>query len=69
MNEEYIFNVICRIGNENPEKVSFVRYGALLEAIKEDVQLAINSLVLQKKIQFSRTVNDEPLFRTNGHQD
>ncbi len=70
MNEEYIFNVVRRISTERtPDKAEFVRYGALLEAIQEDVKLALNSLVSQKKLAFSRTVNGELLFKENGRVD
>ncbi len=70
MNEEYIFNVVRRISTERrPDSAEFVRYGVLLEAIQEDVKLALNSLVSQKKLEFSRTVNGELLFRANGRVD
>ncbi len=70
MNEDYIFNVVQRISTErNPDKAAFVRYDEVLAAVREDVQLALNELVSQKKLKFSKTVNGGLLFRAYGGVD
>lgn len=70
MNEDYIFNVVQRIGAEkSPDKADYVRYDEVLAAVREDIQLALNELVSQKKLEFSKTVNGGLLFRAYGGVD
>ena len=67
MNEEYLLKTIDAV--LSTKKLGFVHINDLKEAVFEDMKMAINELVSEKKLIFQRDVNGNPIFKINGGVD
>ena len=67
MNEEYILNTIKGILSER--KVgdpNYVTHQEVINAVLEDLKVALNELVSERLLTFRKDINGRPLFYING---
>ncbi len=63
MNTDYVYNTIKRIlGERVNNRPNNVPFNELSKAVMEDLKLAVNQLVSDKKISFSKDVNGNLLL-------
>lgn len=67
MNEEYLLKTINAV--ISTKKFGLVHINDLKEAVFEDMKMALNELVSEKKLIFQRDVNGNPIFKINGGVD
>ncbi len=70
MNEEYILNTIKGILSERKRgEPNYVPHQELINALLEDLKMALNELVSEGALTFRKDVNGRPLFYINGGVD
>lgn len=66
MTTDYVYNVIKSILSTRVlNDPNCVPYAELAKAVNEDMQMAINQLITEKRITFRRNVNGFPIFYDN----
>ena len=67
MNEEYILNTINTIlSTREIGEPNNVPHQELINAVLEDLKVALNELVSEKRLTFRKDINGRPLFYING---
>ena len=67
MNEEYILNTIKTILSERKKgNPNYVPHQELINAILDDLKVALNVLVSEKRLTYRKDINGRPLFYING---
>lgn len=70
MNEEYIINTIKGILSERKRgEPNYVSHQELINALLEDLKMALNELVSDGALTFRKDVNGRPLFYINEGLD
>lgn len=67
MNEEYLLNTIDAV--ISTKKTGYAHINDIRDIVLEDMKLALNQLVLDKKLLYHRDVNGNPIFKKNGGVD
>ena len=67
MNEEYLLNTIDAV--ISTKKTGYAHINEIRDIVLEDMKLALNQLVLDKKLLYHRDVNGNPIFKKNGGVD
>ena len=67
MNEEYLLNTIDAV--ISTKKTGYAHINDIRDIVLDDMKLALNQLVLDKKLLFHRDVNGNPIFKKNGGVD
>lgn len=67
MNEEYLLNTIDAV--ISTKKTGYAHINDIRDIVLEDMKLALNQLVSDKKLLFHRDVNGNPIFKKNGGVD
>lgn len=66
MDTDYVYKTIKFILEQRSMMVpSGVPYDVLLDAIQDDLKMALNELVSESRISFKQTVNKQPIFYDN----
>lgn len=69
MNEEYLLKTIEAIISTHENGLNYVHINELRSVLEEDMKMAVNQLIIDKRIRFQRDVNGNPIFFINEGVD